>query len=117
MRSAALSCASIGESFSTEGDGGDEVQQSSDLKENARMLEFDDCTGDILDGFIKLYTLGASSDIHGGIVGAALLEKFIFMACLRERGPVAEAFLKLGAPICVFGAFATEYVISALILI
>ena len=55
MRSAALLCASMGESFSTEGDGGDEVQQSPDLKENARTLEFDNCTGGILDGFIKLY--------------------------------------------------------------
>ena len=47
----------MGESFSTEGDGGDEVQQSSDLKENARTLEFDNCTGGIQDGFIKLYNL------------------------------------------------------------
>ena len=50
--------------------------------------------------------------MHGGIIGAALLENDIFIACLRDRGPVAEAFLKLGTPICVFGALATEYVIS-----
>jgi len=101
----------MGESFSTEGDGGDEVQQSPDLKENARTLEFDNCTGGILDGYLKLYNLGASSDIHGGIVGGALLEKDIFIACLRDRGPVAEAFLKQDAPIfliSVFGVLATD---------
>ncbi|KAJ3513630.1 hypothetical protein NLJ89_g2845 [Agrocybe chaxingu] len=131
MKSAAQLCASMGRSFSTKSNEGNVAQNTRDLKENARTLEFDDCIRGIVDGFEKWYRLAATSDVHSCVVGGALLvEGILISLCemtadpgaggdpymqiarsydlavkvLHDRG--AEAFLKQGAPmflLCVIG--------------
>jgi len=103
VRSAAMLCASMGESFTMgDEDSDNEVQQSSDqsLKENGRSLEFDDCTRGILNGFISQYSLSSSSDIdiHGGVVAGALLEKDTFIALREikaEPGAAGDAYMQV----------------------
>ena len=133
IRAAALLCSSMGQSFSTKGNDSNSVKLSQDTKENARTIEFDDCTGGILDRFDKTYTLNTSRNVHTGIVDGALLEKDVLIAIREikaEPGAAgdaymqvargydlalrvlqdrigAKAFLKQGAPmflLCVVGA-------------